>query len=75
MAAYRATSLESEEFLSMMRTLAGLSEAAELRGDVMSAKILSSVAGLLAQVHVDRVPADVCDRGEVEPCAAAICLA
>ena len=61
--------------LSMMRTLADLGEAAKLRGDVTSARILSNVAGLLAQVHVDRVPAAAVDQVEVDRSPATLCLA
>ena len=75
MAAYAATSLESDDFLSMMRTLAGLSEAANMRGDATSAKILSSVAGLLAQVHVDRVPTATSNRTDDDNSVVAACVA
>lgn len=57
MAAESTFDPQSVEFVSMMRTLAGLTEAAKLRGDDMSAGILSSVAALLAEVHVAREPA------------------
>lgn len=57
MAASCANSLETDEFLSMMRTLAGLSEAAKLRGDRQSDRIFASVAALFAEVHAARVPA------------------
>ena len=56
MAAERTVDLQSADFLSLMRTLAGLTEDAKLRGDQLSAGILSSVAGLLAEVHVAREP-------------------
>ena len=70
-----STSGEAPGFLSMMRTLAGLSEAAKLRGDELSAGVLANVAGLLAQVHVDRAPAAAVDQVEVAPSSATLCLA
>ena len=42
------------DLLSLMRTLASLTESAKLRGDDLSAGVFSSVAGLLAEVHVAR---------------------
>ena len=67
MAAERTVDLQSADFLSLMRTLAGLTEDAKLRGDQLSAGILSSVAGLLAEVHVAREP--VTGGDEYDECA------
>lgn len=75
MAAYRVTSVETDDFLSMMRTLASLSNAARLRGDLTSANIFSSVAGLLAEVHVARVPSAEGRLAEVDTWSAASPLA
>ena len=75
MAAFCATSPETNDFLSMMRTLASLSEAAKLRGDKQSDEIFASVAALLAEVHLAGVPASDEARADVNGSASPTALA
>lgn len=56
MAAERITDFQPADLLSLMRTLAGLTESAQLRGADLSAETVASVAVLLAEVHVAREP-------------------
>ena len=56
MAAATITRSEHAEFQGMLTTLADLSQAAERRGDRLSAELLLNVVGLLAEVRVAHAP-------------------
>ena len=57
MAAASVTHSDHQTFQGMLTTLSDLSQAAEARGDRLSAELLLNVVGLLAEVRVAHSPA------------------